>query len=102
MIGPYPAEGNKCGVMIARPVPPGATVIAKPIVPGQHSDPLPLQIPHQIIPEDLKKSNAPKAMVWTTHHPEGQLVMLETFFFFKRIFKSKIAVSFYLCRFLSI
>ena len=51
------------------------------IVPGQHSDPLPLQIPHQIIPEDLKKSNAPKAMVWTTHHPEGQLVMLETFFF---------------------
>ena len=67
--------------MIARPVPPGATVIAKPIVPGQHSDPLPLQIPHQIIPEDLKKSNAPKAMVWTTHHPEGQLVMLETFFF---------------------
>lgn len=31
MIGPYPAEGNKCGVMIARPVPPGATVIAKPI-----------------------------------------------------------------------
>jgi len=62
--------------MIARPVPPGATVIAKPIVPGQHSDPLPLQIPHQIIPEDLKKSNAPKAMVWTTHHPEGQLVPL--------------------------
>ena len=46
------------------------------IVPGQHSDPLPLQIPHQIIPEDLKKSNAPKAMVWTTHHPEGQLVMI--------------------------
>ena len=75
MTGPYPAEGNKCGVMIARPVPPGATVIAKPIVPGQHSDPLPLQIPHQIIPEDLKKSNAPKAMVWTTHHPEGQLVI---------------------------
>ena len=75
--------------MIARPVPPGATVIAKPIVPGQHSDPLPLQIPHQIIPEDLKKSNAPKAMVWTTHHPEGQLVMLETFFFSNEFLRQK-------------
>lgn len=61
--------------MIARPVPPGATVIAKPLVPG-HSDPTPLQIPQQIIPEHLKKSNFPKAMVWTPQHPEGKLVPL--------------------------
>ena len=61
--------------MIARPVPAGATVIAKPIVHG-HSNPLPLQIPQQIIPDELKKSNAPKAMVWTPNHPNGQLVPL--------------------------
>lgn len=65
--------------MIARPVPPGATVIAKPIIPGSNanvSNKAPLQVPDQIMPDHVKNSFAPKVMVWNTHFPEGQLVPL--------------------------
>ena len=61
--------------MIAHPIPPGATVIAKPIVPGAQQR-FPLSVPDQIIPDHVKHSFAPKVMVWNTLHPEGQLVPL--------------------------
>ena len=63
--------------MVAHPVPPGATVIAKPIIPGLPGQQnMPVPVPYQMMPEQLKQSFAPKMMVWTNHHPEGQLVPL--------------------------
>lgn len=61
--------------MIARPVPPGSTVIAKPIIPGVQPQ-FPLHVPDQIMPENVKNSLAPKVMVWNSLHPQGQLVPL--------------------------
>ena len=67
--------------MIARPIPPGATVIAKPVVPGipavrSHAQQQALPIPDQIVPDNVKNSFAPKVMVWNRHHPYGQLMPL--------------------------
>ena len=65
--------------MIAHPVPPGATVMAKPIIPGvshTHAHNMPVPVPYQIMPEHVKNSFAPKMMVWNNHHPEGQLLPL--------------------------
>ena len=75
LIGPYPSQDHRCGVMVARPIPPGATVIAKPVIPGLHQS-MPLQVPDQIIPDQVRNSFAPKVMVWNSHHPEGHLVPL--------------------------
>jgi len=77
--GPYPSQDHCCGIMIAHPVPPGATVIAKPIIPGvshTHAHNMPVPVPYQIMPEHVKNSFAPKMMVWNNHHPEGQLLPL--------------------------
>ena len=64
--------------MVAHPVPPGATVIAKPIIPGSglQQNNMPVPVPYQMMPDHVKQSFAPKMMVWTNHHPEGQLVPL--------------------------
>ena len=78
--GPYPSQDHCCGVMIARPIPPGATVIAKPIIPGVVGVPnksyVPLQVPDQIMPPHIKNSFAPRVMVWNAVHPEGQMMPL--------------------------
>lgn len=61
--GPYPSQDHCCGVMVAHPVPPGATVIAKPIIPGltgQQNMPVPVR--YQMMPKQLKQSFAPKMM----------------------------------------
>ena len=63
--------------MIARPIPPGATVIAKPIIPGcANTSHIPLQVPDQIMPMHIKNSFAPRVMVWNAVHPEGQMMPL--------------------------
>merc|ERR1712025_1430645 len=64
--GPYPSQDHCCGIMVAHPVPPGATVIAKPIVPGLQAGPhqsMPVPVPYQMMPEHVKNSFAPKMMV---------------------------------------
>ena len=54
--------------MIAHPVPPGATVIAKPIIPGlPEQQKMSVPVPYPMMPEQLKQSFAPKMMVWTNH-----------------------------------
>lgn len=81
MIGPYPSQDHKCGVMIAKPIPPGSTVIAKPVIPGKPSTAgstsLPLSIPSQFLPSAANANTfAPKAMIWNNQFPDGQLVPL--------------------------
>ena len=52
--------------MVAHPVPPGATVIAKPIIPGlPELQNMSVPVPYPMMPEQLKQSFAPQMMVWT-------------------------------------
>ena len=93
MPGPFPSDDNKSNVLIARPIPRGHTVIAKPII-GAPPAPLLLrrdQITRidspnlsylnssKSIPCLENKDKAlthPMVMMWSAEYPEGRLVPL--------------------------
>lgn len=86
-LGPFPSNDPKCGVLIACPVPPGSTVIAKPIVGAPSAPPFDLS-PESVRPIDptsfdqphLQGSNCssknPMVMIWNAENPKGKLVPL--------------------------
>merc|ERR1711971_207680 len=73
--GPYPSQDHYGGIMVAHPVPPGATVIAKPIIPGlPELQNMSVPVPYPMMPEQLKQSFAPQMMVWTNRVLQGTKV----------------------------
>jgi len=92
--GPFPSEDNKSNILIARPIPRGYTVIAKPII-GAPPAPLlslllnraqitkidpPSPNPSELMAECTenkdKSSTHPMVMMWSAEFPEGRLVPL--------------------------
>ena len=94
LIGPFPSEDKSKNILIARPIPPGLTVIAKPVV---GAPPAPLTLPHEkltkvdpeectpVLPNSIKvdestnakdKTTSPMVMMWNSDYPDGRLVPL--------------------------
>ena len=91
--GPFPSDDNNVNILIARPIPRGYTVIARPII---GAPPAPLILKHdqitKINPPVPKTTNSeetisnteykdkslthPMVMMWSAEFPEGRLVPL--------------------------
>ena len=86
------SEDKQSNIIIARPIPPGYTLIAKPVIGAPPIPPFFLHHEelHQVDAshyssgssgektnaeneEAVANSNGPLVMMWTTKHPEGRL-----------------------------
>ena len=96
LLGPFLSEDQQSNIIIARPIPAGYTLIAKPMIgapPVDAHHPLFLQDLRQVDASNFSFSTAatktenneevvsnsnhgPLVMMWTSEHPEGKLVPL--------------------------